>query len=450
MAERSGSHWAAASVEPADVARVQRRTVWTLSAGQILGGLAFGATLSLGAVLAAELSGDEAYSGLAAAAVTLGTAITAVPLARLARARGRRPALTTGMGIALVGVVLVVVAVGIGSFPLLLVSFLLVGAGQASNLQSRFAAADLATDRSRGRDLSIVVWATTVGAVLGPNLTGPGEVLGHALGMPPLTGPYLFTVIAQVIAMGVYLAALRPDPLLLAQRVVAASPRTGAGLAKPDRPRAARYAVFAIAAAHGTMVSVMAMTPVHLLHHGASLSIIGLTLSLHIAGMYALSPVFGILADRMGRVLTILLGQALLAGALLTASFGQSSTVAVTIGLVLLGLGWSASTVAGSALLTEASSEDRRTRRQGLSDFTMSLVGAGGAILAGVVLGWIGYGGLALVVGVLVVSTTLLSPLVLGARSRSAAADGDPPAAARSAPVSDREPRERGPRPRRR
>jgi MFS family permease len=427
VAENSAERAAAASLHPSEVARVQRRTVWTLSAGQILGGLAFGATLSLGAVLAAELSGDEAYSGLAAAAVTLGTAVTAVPLARLARARGRRLSLTTGMAIALVGVVLVVVAVGVVSFPLLLLAFLLVGAGQAANLQSRFAAADLATDASRGRDLSVVVWATTLGAVLGPNLTGPGEVLGEMLGMPALTGPYLFTVIAQVIAIAVYLVALRPDPLLLAQRVVAAAPRTGATLARSDRPGVARYAIFAIAAAHGTMVSVMAMTPVHLLHHGASLSIIGLTLSLHIAGMYALSPVFGILADRVGRVPTILVGQVLLAGALLTASFGQSSTAAVTIALILLGLGWSASTVAGSTLLTEASSEERRTRRQGFSDFAMSIVGAVGAILAGLILGGIGYGGLALVVGILVVSTTLLSPIGLrAARSAGGSATPDP------------------------
>lgn len=402
---------------PEEVARVQRRTVAVLSLGQVLGGLAFGATLSLGAVLAAELSGDEAFSGLAAAAVTLGTAATAVPLAMVARRRGRRLSLTLGMGVALIGVVLVVAAVALGSFPLLLAAFLIIGAGQAANLQSRFAAADLATDASRGRDLSIVVWATTVGAVLGPNLTGPGQIIGDALGMPPLTGPYLFTVVAQVLAIGLYLVAMRPDPLLLAQRVVAAAAPGSRPIARADSPIAARYAIFAVAAAHGTMVSVMAMTPVHLVHltHGASeaatLSIIGLTISLHIAGMYALSPVFGILSDRVGRVPTILIGQLLLAAALLTASFGEQSTVAVTIALIVLGLGWSASTVAGSTLLTEASSEERRTRRQGISDFTMSIVGAAGAVAAGAVLGWIGYGGLALVVMVLVGASVLLAPL---------------------------------------
>lgn len=414
----------AAALTPAAVARVQRRTVWVLSIAQVLGGIAFGATLSLGAVLAAEISGDETFSGLAAASVTLGTALIAIPLAALARRRGRRLSLTTGMLIALVGVILVVFAVGSRSFPLLLAAFLLIGGGQAANLQSRFAAADLATDSSRGRDLSIVVWATTIGAVLGPNLTGPGEVVGGWVGMPELTGPYLFTIVGQLLAVALFLLALRPDPLLLAQRVVAAASAHEGGprIAKPDQPRVARYAVFAVAAAHGVMVSVMAMTPVHLLHHGASLSIIGLTLSLHIAGMYALSPVFGILADRVGRVPTILIGQVVLAAALVTASFGQDSQTAVTLALVLLGLGWSATTVAGSALLTEASSEVARTRRQGVSDFTMSLVAAVGAILAGVVLGGIGYGGLALLVGVAVVAVVALAPL-----GRRAAAAGSPP-----------------------
>ena len=418
---------AAASPLPltaADLARVQRRTVGVLSIAQVLGGVAFGATLSLGAVLAADISGDETFSGLAAAAVTFGTAIIAIPLARLAGRRGRRLSLATGMAIALVGVTLVVLAVAIRSFPLLLVAFLLIGGGQAANLQSRFAAADLATDASRGRDLSIVVWATTIGAVLGPNLTGPGEIVGGLIGMPPLTGPYVFTIVAQVLAIVIYFTALRPDPLLLAHRVVAeeSTHPEARPIAKADQPRVARYAIFAIAAAHGVMVAVMAMTPVHLLHQGATLTIIGITLSLHIAGMYALSPVFGILADRLGRIQTILLGQVILAAALVTASFGQDSPVAVTIGLVLLGLGWSATTVAGSALLTEASSETQRTRRQGLSDFTMSIVAATGAILAGVILGWIGYGGLALLVGIAVIAVIALAPL--GRRPVSVTASG--------------------------
>ena len=418
MVGRVSGGTASGLVEPAyrvarvtDLAGVQRRTIAVLSAGQVLGGISFGATVSLGAVLAAEISGDDALSGLATAAITLGTALTAVPLAALARARGRRPALATGMAIALVGVGLVVVAVPVASFAVLLTGFALIGAGQAANLQSRFAAADLATDASRGRDLSIVVWTTTVGAVLGPNLVGPGEVLGDLVGMPPLTGPYLFTIVAQLAGIALYLVALRPDPLLLAQQVVAAHHAAAERIARADRPQAAGYATLAVVGAHGVMVSIMAMTPIHLLHHGATLTIVGLTISLHIAGMYALSPVFGLLADRWGRVPTILLGCGILAGCVAVIAFGQHDTTAVTIALVLLGLGWSAVTVSGSALLTEASAEGVRTRRQGRNDFAMSLVAAAGATGAGGVLSWVGFNGLALFALPVIVLMVVLAPL---------------------------------------
>lgn len=386
-------------VLPPDVAAVQRRTVLVLASGQVLGGLALGATISLGALLAANVSGDDSLSGLATAALTLGSAMLAVPMAALARRRGRRISLSTGMLIALVGVAVVILAAELRMFPLLLLGLVLLGSGTAANLQSRFAAADLASDATRGRDLSLVVWATTIGAVLGPNLVGPGETIGGALGMPPLTGAYVFTIAAQLLAIALYLIALRPDPLLLAARlqdVLEGDSRTRAVM-HPDRPTLARFAIFAVAASHGVMVAVMAMTPVHLLHHGATLTVIGLTISLHIAGMYALSPVFGILADRLGRLWTIAIGQGMLLASLLTAWLWSENSGAVTVSLILLGLGWSASTVAGSALLTEATSEPLRTRRQGRSDLAMNLVGAVGAIGAGIVLAWVGYSGLALV-----------------------------------------------------
>lgn len=396
---------------------VRRRALLVLSLGQVLGGIGFGSTISLGAVITERLTGDDALAGLPTAAVTLGAALLAVPLASFASRSGRRPSLALGMALALAGVVLVVLGTVLEVFPVLLAAFALIGAGQAANLQSRFAATDLATDRTRGRDLSIVVWATTLGAVLGPNLIGAGEELGDALGMPPLTGPYLFTAVAQLLAIVLYLIALRPDPLLLARASEAMAARRSvargpvAVAPSGDRPRAARYAIVAIAGSHGVMVSVMAMTPLHLVHHGAELTVVGLTISLHIAGMYALSPVFGLLADRLGRIATILLGQALLAASLIVAAFGAESAGAVTLALILLGLGWSAATVAGSALLTEASSPEWRTTRQGRSDAIMNLVGAAGATAAGAVLGLIGYAGLAAGSLVIVAAVAVSAPL---------------------------------------
>lgn len=401
---------------------VQRRTVIVLSAGQVLGGIAFGATVSLGALLAADISGDDALSGLATAAVTLGAALCAIPLARLAMKLGRRRALTLGNLFALIGIGIVILAAALRVFPLLLVGIVLIGAGNAGNLQSRFAATDLARSEHRGRDLSIVVWATTVGGVAGPLLLGPGEIVGQSIGMPPQTGSYLFSLLAQAAVFVLYIVALRPDPLLLSQRLLASETARTPTDERRDHPAVARYAMFAVAGAHIVMVSVMAMTPIHLSHmaqaahsgHASSTDIttlVGVTIAAHVAGMYALSPVFGILADRWGRLKVVLLGQAMLAAALTFAYFANDQPGGVMVALILLGLGWSASTVSGAALLTEATTPTLRTRRQGRSDSLMSFCGAGGAVLAGVIMSNFQYSGLAAVAAVVVIVITVTSPL---------------------------------------
>lgn len=382
-----------------DLLAAQRRTVRVLAAGQVLSGVAFGSTLSLGALLAADLSGEESLSGFATAAVTLGAALTAIPLARLASRRGRRVALTTGNVAALSGITLVILAAATRTFPLLLVGIALIGAGNAATLQSRFAATDLSTTARRGRDLATVVWATTVGGVVGPLLLAPGELLGASIGMPRLTGAYLFSLLAQACAFGLYVLVLRPDPLLLAQRLDQEKAPTARVSSEIDRPRIARFAMLAVAASHVTMAAVMAMTPVHLAHivsPDAVTVAVGVTISLHVFGMYGLSPVFGILADRVGRLPVILLGQVLLAAALTVASTVPDSQGGVLVALLLLGLGWSAATVAGSALLTEATPLAARPRRQGRSDTLMTGSAAVGSVLAGLILGLVGYGGLAL------------------------------------------------------
>lgn len=405
-----------------DLAAAQRRTVRVLAAGQVLTGVAFGATLSLGALLAADLSGQEALSGFATASVTLGAALTAIPLARLAGRRGRRVALTTGNVAALIGITVVIAAAALRLFPLLLVGIALIGAGNAATLQSRFAATDLSTSTRRGRDLATVVWATTVGGVVGPLLLAPGELIGASIGMPPLTGAYLFSFAAQVCAFALNVLVLRPDPLLLAQRLD--RERTASALApapEVNRPRTARFAMLAVAASHVTMASVMAMTPVHLSHIVAPDAVtlaVGVTIALHVFGMYGLSPVFGVLADRWGRIAVIVLGQALLAASLAVASAFSESQAGVLVALVLLGLGWSAATVAGSALLTEATPLALRPRRQGRSDTLMTACAAVGSVLAGVILGLVGYGGLALWAFV-PVALVCVGAVVVGARRSS-------------------------------
>jgi len=404
-----------------DLDALRRRIRRVLMTGQVLAGLGMGATLSVGAILATELSGSSAWSGSAATLITLGAAMASFPLARLAQARGRSWSLGLGAWVASLGAVIAVMSTVTTWFPLLLVGLLLIGAGTAVNLQARFAATDVSRDENRATDLSLVVWATTVGAVSGPNLIGPGDAFGLWLGLPLYAGPFVITALAQLLAGVLYLVALRPEPLSVARALVADGPaETAEDIDGSDRPRDRVTAFLSIALSHATMVAVMAMTPVHLVDHGASLVIVGFTISLHIAGMYALSPVFGILADKVGRIQTILLGQLMLALSLFATGFGSESEGWVIVGLILLGTGWSAATVAGSALLTESTPVERRTRVQGVSDVVMSAAGATGGALSGVVLYLVGYSGLSFVTLALVV--IVVARITVG-RSRAESID---------------------------
>ena len=452
-----------------DVRRVQRRTVALLSAAQVFGGIGTGATVSIGSILAVELSGSSAWAGAVATVMTLGAALTAIPLAALADRSGRRTGQVAGMLAALAGAVLMVLSVVTGVFVLLILGAAGIGAGTAANLQARFAAVDLADKDHRGRALATVVWAVTVGAVAGPNLIQPGAAVGVALGLPPVAGPFVISSAGLVVAIILVLAGLRPDPLLLARELAARSAgaaapaqtvhgmvqdghgaagsgvtaarrpggRLGTGLRAIRSSRIALLAVTAVVGAHAVMVGVMSMTPLHLQHlvegpgmthagHAAAggvLVIIGFTISLHIAGMFALSPAMGWLTDKAGRTETIMIGFTVLIAGVAVAGFGQDSTAAVAAGLVLLGLGWSASTVSGSTLLAESVGPDARVVVQGVSDMLMGAAGAVGGAASGLVLSGAGYFGLNMLAGAVaacVLAAAFLTKVAV--RRRSAAA----------------------------
>ena len=383
----------------AELEQIQARTVKVLALGQALGGFGFGATLSVGAIMATELSGTAAWSGAAATLSTLGSAVVAIPLANAASKHGRRVALALGAGLAILGATGMMLAAALRSFPIELISLFLLGSATAVGLQARFAAADIPTSKKKGRDLSLVVWATTLGAVIGPNLIAPGEALGLSLGLPHLAGPFLLTIIAQSSSTLVFWFGLRPDPLFLAREVsgITQAPRrkkSREAVAVIRSMPVAAFAVMSIALSHMVMVSVMSMTPAHLSAEGHSLAEVGLTISLHVAGMYAFSPIFGIISDRLGARRTVLLGQGILLVSLAVSGFGQNDFYLVMFGLFLLGLGWSASTVAGSALLSETVPVNDRPHVQGFSDSLMSLSGAFGGAVAGTILTLFTFGGL--------------------------------------------------------
>lgn len=421
------------NVDPTQIGAVQRRTLRLLIATQVIGGVGVGIGISVGALLAADMGG-AGISGLASSAAVIGGALLAVPATRLMRTGGRRPGLVFAYLVGVLGALVVVVGAGADLIGLVFLGTLLFGGGTAANLQARYTAVDLADPAVRGKQLSWVVWATTIGAVAGPVLAPVADRAVRGWGVREYAGPFLFSALAFGCAAALLFALLRPDPLQLARKLnlealppeppppvdPSASDAAVAGpaVARPTASEtdttgglkaawravraspAARLGISAVAVGHLVMVGVMSMTPVHINEgghdHADVLKIVSIVLSLHIVGMYALSPVMGWLVDRLGRRQVVLLGVALLVVACGVAGFAGHATVRLSIGLALLGLGWSATMVAGSTLLTESVDMVVRPAAQGLSDMAMGFAGAVAGALSGVVVAVGSYGTLAL------------------------------------------------------
>ncbi|MER7485854.1 MFS transporter [Streptomyces sp. NPDC126497] len=427
--------------EQARVRAVQKRTVRVLSAAQIVGGVGVGVSVSAGPLLAESVARSETYAGLARTATTAGAALVGIPLALLAHRRGRRTSLGAGWLVAAAGGGLLIASAVNRSIPLLVVGMLLFGVGSATNQQSRYAAADLAAPHRRARALSIVLWSTTIGSVIGPNLADPGAAVASALHLPRLAGAFVLATVCTAAASALLWGLMRPDPLTLSRRYQDAdapveedtaipAARAGTAVRKKDSqngtvraglrhlrhtPQAA-FAFVTIVVAHTVMAAVMTMTPVSMSEHGHGLTVVGVTISGHLLGMYAFSPVVGRLSDRIGHMPTIVAGQAVFLVSAALSGMGHNSVGMMMAGLFLLGLGWSFSLVAGSAMLGETTPVVLLPGVQGTTDTAMNVVAAVGAGLAGPLMGWAGFGVLNAVAAVLVLPVLAFWSVLVRAR----------------------------------
>jgi MFS family permease len=408
-----------------EVAMVQRRTLRLLFVTQIISGIGIAIGASVGALLAAEIAGIG-VSGLALSANVVGAALFALPATTIVHRHGRRPSLAAGYLVAAVGSIIVVTAAVRNSIPLLIAGLFLFGGATAAGLQARYAAVDLAPAALRGRHLSLIVWATTLGAVVGPSLAAPAGASLDGYGIPTLAGPFIFSALLFGLATLLLMLLLRPDPAVIAR----------AGMGNPGEPDAgarhggmraalravvsqasARLGVSAMAAGHLVMVGVMTMTPVHIRSAGHdaahTLRVVGVVLSFHIAGMFAFAPVFGWLTDKLGRRPVIVAGIALLLAACALAGGAGHHSARLAGALMVLGLGWSATTVAGSTLLSESVSADLRASAQGLSDLAMGMAGASAGAISGVIVEAWGYSTLALLAALATAPLVVLLSLSL-------------------------------------
>ena len=392
---------------------VQQKVVRTLAAAQVLSGVGVAGTVAAGSLLVSSITDSETLAGLAQTSAVLGAAALALPLARLTAKGGRRLALAVGYIAGVIGSIFAITGGAQRNIFLMLIGTFLVGAASAAGYQARFAAIDLATTETRAKQLSFVVWGSTIGAVTGPNLMEPAGNLAEGFGLPRLVGPYMISAVTLLCASVVILIFLRPDPYLIANKENLETSKKGStklALQHIGNNPKALFAILAIAIGHVAMVSVMVMTPVHMAHVDVSLTIIGLVISVHVLGMYAFSPLVGSLSDRFGRVRIIQIGiLTLLLSTIISGKAQADDAYTLGVGLFLLGLGWSCTLIAGSTLLSESVSAEFKASSQGASDLVMNLAGAGGGAIAGVIIGTLSYGWLCLAAALPVLALGVMS-----------------------------------------
>jgi MFS family permease len=395
----------ATGLEGSTLNRARERTRYVLAGTVALGSTGHIAAITISTIVAKDLLGSGTFAGVPGAGVVLGAAAGAVVLSSLMTRRGRRFGLTSGYVVSVVGALIATSAVLLGSFPLLLPGMFLIGFGNSSNQLSRYAAGDLVPPSRRAVAIGFVVWGGTVGAVIGPWLVPIAGRFVADLGLPANAGPLLIPVLFVGLAAVFSFLLLRPDPYALADSSVVGRPDDP--LAAPIRTVLRRpsvlAAIVALVAGQFTMVLVMTYTPLHLTGAGHGLEIVGIVLSAHVIGMFALAPVSGRIAQRLGSVRTIFLGESVLVvGSLLAAFSPDADATILTIALFLLGFGWNLGFVAGSALLSSGLEIAERTRVQGLADAVIWSTSAFASLGSGLIVAAATYTGLGIIGAVLV------------------------------------------------
>lgn len=398
--------------------QLYRRTLGVVVVSQIFGGAGLAAGITVGALLAQDMLGTDRFAGVPSALFTLGSAGAALLVGRLSQRLGRRRGLTTGFLTGGVGAIGVVLAAMVGSVALLFVALLVYGSGTATNLQARYAGTDLAKTHQRGTAVSIAMVSTTLGAVAGPNLVNVMGRVAATFHIPPLAGPFLLAAGAYLLAGGVLLVFLRPDPFMIAKAIAAAETEsvsiTAAKAVHPQKNRGVFVGATVMVLTQMAMVAIMTMTPVHMREHGHGLADIGLVIGVHIGSMYLPSLVTGVLVDRVGRLpMSIASGITLLCAGLVAAVVPPDSMTGLIVALGLLGLGWNFGLISGTAMIVDATSPATRAKTQGSVDVLIALSGATGGALSGMVMAGSSYAVLSLGGGVLAL---LLIPVVVWSR----------------------------------
>ncbi|MDC2866908.1 MFS transporter [Bacillus sp. BP-3] len=400
--------------------KLYKRTLVIVSISQMFGGAGLAAGITVGALLAQQMLGTDAFAGLPAAIFTMGSAGAAFIVGRLSQRYGRRIGLATGFMVGGLGAIGVVISALTNSIILLLASLLIYGAGTATNLQARYAGTDLANEKQRATAISITMVMTTFGAVAGPNLVGVMGSFARSIGIPELAGPFILSAAAFLLAGLVLFVMLRPDPLLVANMIETYKQKhiyKEHSIAKKliTNKRGITVGAIVMILTQVVMVAIMTMTPLHMKHHGHGLSEVGLVIGFHVGAMYLPSLVTGILVDKIGRMaMSIASGVILLSAGVLAAIAPSDSLILLVVALSLLGLGWNLGLISGTAQIVDSTEPVTRAKTQGKVDVFIALAGASGGAMSGMVVANSSYAALSLAGGALAL---LLIPVVIWSRN---------------------------------
>ena len=401
---------------PQKLKKLFKRVLFVVSLSQIFGGAGIAAGITVGALLAQQMLGTEAYAGVPIALFTLASAGSVCIVGKLSQRYGRRIGLSAGFVAGGLGAIGVVIAAMMNSVILLFASLFIYGAGTATNLQARYAGTDLANSKQRATAISMTMVMTTFGAVAGPNLVEMMGELAVSIGVPALAGPFILSAAAFIVAGLVLFILLRPDPLVIAQKIAIYKAEHGHGNQRDSADQKIDRKGLTVGATvmiltQIVMVALMTMTPVHMQHHGHGLAEVGIVIGFHIGAMYLPSPITGVLVDKLGRTaMSIASGITLLLAGLLAAFAPSDSMILLIIALSLLGLGWNFGLISGTAQIVDSTEPSTRAKTQGTLDVFVALAGASGGALSGMIVANTSYAALSLSGGIL---SLILIPVIV-------------------------------------
>ncbi len=394
----------AAPAAAAPSAALQRRLMAALFSAQSVFGAAQIAAFTVLPWAAVHLTGSEALAGLPATITLAGRALVAYPIGWLMDRLGRRLGIALGLLLSAVGTFLSGWALAGGAFALFSVGALLNGFGRGAAEQARYVAADILPPERAANGIGTLVFAGTVGAVVGPLLIAPAERAALARGASGISGPFFLAAALIFVSFALVFLFLRPDPMTLRQaredanalEGTAADAAPGRTLRQVFAEPTVQFAVLTLGIAQLVMTLIMVITPLHMRHEAHATEAVAWVMMAHTLGMFGLAGVTGRLTTRVGPSVIIFAGGLILALSALLAPVTHS-TVGLALALFLLGLGWNFCFVAGSVLLSGAVAGSEKGRTQGAAETLVAAAAVAGSFSTGPTFQWGGYVAVAMV-----------------------------------------------------